>query len=133
MKANIVMMFVLTFLFNYVSHGQSVTNKSTNTKLPEIIVAELKTIQDPELDINVYDLGLIRKINISATQEVVIEIIFTSLFCPYGKEIVLAIKNKVGGIQGVKSCKVNVDIKTAWKRSMLTEEGKTKLKDRYTW
>jgi metal-sulfur cluster biosynthetic enzyme len=104
-----------------------------NAKLQQEIIKVLRTVKDKELDVNVYDLGLVRKIEIKSDKTVNIQLIFTKLLCPYGKEMVKSIRENVSKIPTVKFCKVSVDIHTRWKREMMSPEGKEIMKNIYAW
>lgn len=114
-------------LFQAFSFAQS--NKVTEDK----VISALKKVEDPELHVNVYDLGLILEIKISEQNHVHIQMIFTKLFCPYGKTLVRNIKKEVNALPAVENCKVTVDIQTRWKRSMMTEAGKKQMEDIFSW
>jgi len=88
----------------------------------------LKTIKDPELDINIVDLGLLKDIEILDNNRILITIIFTSSFCPLADYIIARIEQEVKKIQGVTTVEVKVDKDTIWNYDMMTEKGKKKIK-----
>ncbi len=88
----------------------------------EEIIAILKKITDPELAINVVDLGLIRDVHIHP-DEIVIDMVLTKIFCPYQGSIVANIKTLVGA-ETSRPVKIVVDYETRWKPSFMTPDGR---------
>jgi metal-sulfur cluster biosynthetic enzyme len=86
----------------------------------------LKTCYDPEIPVNVVDLGLIRKIEIKK-DKVGIKMNLTSLFCPLAGMIVEEIKSKVGKIKGVKKAEVEIVQNPPWTPDRMSKSAKTKL------
>ena len=95
---------------------------------PQGIRKALTTVNDPEIDLNIVELGLIRDIEIKKDKSVVITIVFTSPFCPLADFIVRQIEKKIGGLEGVGEVDVKIDQSVIWDWDMMTEEGKQKLK-----
>ena len=87
----------------------------------------LKTIYDPEIPVNIYDLGLIYNIEIDDDHKVRILMTLTAPNCPMADELVEEIKNKVAGIGGVKECDVKLTFSPPWDKSMLSDEAKLEL------
>jgi metal-sulfur cluster biosynthetic enzyme len=85
-------------------------------QLREKIVEVLKTIEDPELFIDIWFLGLIYNIGISAG-EVVIDMTFTSPMCPAGPELKHAVETKVGAVPGVTKVSVMITFQPPWEPS----------------
>lgn len=96
-------------------------------QLEESIVAALKTVFDPEIPINVYDLGLIYKVDVDDERNVVIEMTLTAPNCPAADYIMEDVKMKVEGIEKVKSVKVNLVFEPEWDKDMMSEEAKLDL------
>lgn len=96
-------------------------------ELEEKIVAVLKTVFDPEIPVNVYDLGLIY--NIESTEEgiVNIEMTLTAPSCPAGDFLVEDIKQKVEGIEGVTQANVNIVFEPEWTKERMSEEAMLEL------
>ena len=90
------------------------------------IMQALATIKDPEIDLNIVELGLIRRIEIE-DGKVLITMILTSPFCPLADVIVSRIEEKIGSVEGVREVGVVIDETEIWDWSMMTEEGKKKL------
>jgi len=98
----------------------------------EEIVEALKKVYDPEIPINVVDLGLIYKIDI-VNDTVHIDMTMTAPGCPLAFYIVSLVKNAVKEVPGVKDVKVRLIWDPPWSPEMATEEGKRKLKKLYPW
>jgi metal-sulfur cluster biosynthetic enzyme len=81
------------------------------------IIEALKKVEDPELFLDIWFLGLIYNIEIKEDQEIDIEMTFTSPMCPAGPQIVDDIKAKVGSIDGVKAVNVRVTFSPPWEPS----------------
>ena len=78
------------------------------TKLEERIVDVLKTVYDPEIPVNIYDLGLIYKIDVANDGNVDIDMTFTAPSCPAADFILEDVRQKVDSLDGVKSSNVNL-------------------------
>jgi FeS assembly SUF system protein len=96
-------------------------------QLEEAIVDVLRTVYDPEIPVNVYDLGLIYKIELDDENNVIIDMTFTAPSCPMADYIIEDIDMKVGGIKGVASVKINVVFEPEWNKDMMTDEAKLEL------
>ena len=97
------------------------------TKLEERIVDVLKTVYDPEIPVNIYDLGLIYKIDVANDGNVDIDMTFTAPSCPAADFILEDVRQKVDSLEGVKSSNVNLVFEPVWDQSMMTEEAKFEL------
>lgn len=94
--------------------------------LEEEIVKMLKTVFDPEIPINVYDLGLIYKIDINENN-VTIDMTLTAPGCPMADFIAEDVKQKVQSIKGVENVTVNIVFEPVWNKDMMSEEAKLEL------
>jgi FeS assembly SUF system protein len=99
----------------------------TNFELEERIVKMLKTVYDPEIPVNIYDLGLIYKIEVDEAKVVNIDMTLTAPNCPAVDFIVEDVKFKVEGLEGVSSVNVNIVFDPPWDREMMSEEAKLEL------
>ena len=97
------------------------------TKLQERIVDVLKTVYDPEIPVNIYDLGLIYKIDVANDGNVDIDMTFTAPSCPAADFILEDVRQKVDSLDGVKSSNVNLVFEPVWDQSMMTEEARVEL------
>ncbi len=93
----------------------------------EAIVAMLKTVYDPEIPVNVYDLGLIYKINVDEEKNVSIDMTLTAPNCPASDFLLEDVRMKVGSIDGVKNVEVNLVFEPEWDKGMMSEEAKLEL------
>ena len=93
----------------------------------EAIVAMLKTVYDPEIPVNVYDLGLIYKINVDEEKNVSIDMTLTAPNCPASDFLLEDVRMKVGSIDGVKNVEVNLVFEPEWDKDMMSEEAKLEL------
>ena len=96
-------------------------------KIEEKIVAMLKTVYDPEIPVNVYDLGLIYKIDVSDNGEVALDMTLTAPNCPAADFIMEDIRQKVESVEGVTSATLNLVFEPEWDKDMMSEEAKLEL------
>ena len=96
-------------------------------KIEEKIVAMLKTVYDPEIPVNVYDLGLIYKIDVSDNGEVALDMTLTAPNCPAADFIMEDIRQKVESVEGVTSATINLVFEPEWDTDMMSEEAKLEL------
>lgn len=101
------------------------TNEFLQTE--EAIVAVLKTVFDPEIPVNVYDLGLIYKIDVDENQHVNIDMTLTAPNCPAVDFIVEDVRMKVESVKNVKSVDINLVFDPPWNEDMLSDEAKLEL------
>ena len=96
-------------------------------KIEEGIIYMLKTVYDPEIPVNVYDLGLIYKIDLADDGELVIDMTLTAPNCPAADFIMEDVRQKVESVEGVTSAQVNLVFEPEWDKDMMTEEAKLEL------
>ncbi|MEE1233014.1 MAG: iron-sulfur cluster assembly protein [Phocaeicola sp.] len=102
-------------------------DNETRIAIEERIIDMLKTVYDPEIPVNVYDLGLIYKIDVQEDAEVVIDMTLTAPNCPAADFIMEDIRQKVESVEGVKGAQVNLVFEPEWDKDMMTEEAKLEL------
>ena len=109
--------------------ANKLTEKMNNEFLQteEKIVTMLKTVYDPEIPVNIYDLGLIYKVDIDEEQNVRIDMTLTAPNCPAADFILEDVRQKIESIDGVKAVEVNLVFEPEWDRDMMTEEAKLEL------
>ena len=95
-------------------------------ELEERIVAMLKTVYDPEIPVNIYDLGLIYRIDAN-NGDVILDMTLTAPNCPAAEFIMEDVKMKIESVEGVKSVVVNLVFEPEWDRSMMSEEAQLEL------
>lgn len=93
----------------------------------EAIVHMLKTVYDPEIPINIYDLGMIYKIDVPSEGEVLVEMTLTAPNCPVADFILDDVRTKLESIEGVKNVTVNLVFDPAWDKDMMSDEAKLEL------
>lgn len=91
------------------------------------IVDVLKTIFDPEIPVNIYDLGLIYEVYLDDEHIAHITMTLTAPNCPMAEELVEEVKYKVAGTGGVKDCDLKLTFSPPWDKSMLSEEARLEL------
>jgi FeS assembly SUF system protein len=91
------------------------------------IIETLKTVFDPELPANVYDLGLIYDINIKDNGYVNIKMTLTAPGCPVAGDIIMEVDNKIRAIENVADVNVMLTFDPPWKKEMMSEEAKLEL------
>ena len=104
------------------------TFQSDSLSMGNVIIA-LRGVIDPEIGINIYDLGLISDIKIEKDDKVIIDLLLTIPDCPLINELQQAIKESVGKAPKVKAVKVYLDKKNTWSPERMTEEGKRQFKE----
>ncbi|NBC82429.1 MAG: DUF59 domain-containing protein [Bacteroidetes bacterium] len=96
-------------------------------KLEAEIVNVLKEIYDPEIPLNIYDLGLIYDIDISENNDVKITMTLTAPNCPAADYIVQEVNDQVKAVGGINTVEVDLVFDPPWDQNMLTDEAKLEL------
>ena len=96
-------------------------DETTRLEVIEHITEKLKTVFDPEISIDIYNLGLIYDIKVTKTQHVFVLMSLTSAFCPAADTIPVDVQQKVESIPGLK-CKVRITMQPQWGRDMINPE-----------
>ena len=91
------------------------------------VVAALKEVYDPEIPVNIYDLGLIYELNISKAREVFILMTFTAPNCPMADQVLAEVRESVEAVPGITKCNIDMTFEPAWDKSMLSEEARIEL------
>ena len=95
--------------------------------LQDKIVVMLRTVYDPEIPVNIYDLGMIYNVDIDENNEVEIEMTFTSPSCPAADFILMDVKMKIESIPEVEKVCINLTFDPPWDKSMMSEEALLEL------
>jgi|TARA_B100001540_G_scaffold272209_1_gene256394 FeS assembly SUF system protein len=95
--------------------------------LKEKIIKEIKKIYDPEIPVNIYELGLIYDININENKEVNIKMTLTTPNCPVAESLPKEVKDSVNGIEGVEKVDLDLVWDPPWDKSMMSEAAKLEL------
>ena len=91
------------------------------------VILALKQVYDPEIPVNIYDLGLIYELNIDKDRKVSILMTFTAPNCPMADEVVHEVEESVKRVPGVTGCSIELTFDPVWDRSMLSEEARVDL------
>ena len=97
------------------------------TQIEERIVDVLKTVYDPEIPVDLWNLGMLYKIDVNDDGTVDMDMTFTAPSCPAADFILEDVRTKVESVKGVKSANVNLVFEPAWDQSMMSEEARTEL------
>ena len=91
------------------------------------VISALKEVYDPEIPVNIYDLGLVYELTISKSREVSILMTFTAPNCPMADQVLQEVKEGVESVPGVTKCDIELTFEPQWDRSMLSEEARVEL------
>lgn len=107
--------------------SRSVTPEEKPKTIDQMVVERLKTIFDPEIPVNIYDLGLIYKLEVSTAADVRILMTLTAPNCPVADSLPEEVTEAVRGIPGVNSVEVNITFDPPWSEENLTDEARLEL------
>lgn len=96
-------------------------------KIEEDIVKMLKTVYDPEIPVNIYDLGLIYNVDIDEEKNVTVDMTLTAPNCPAADFIMEDVRLKLESIKDIKNVIVNLVFEPMWGKEMMSEEAKLEL------
>jgi FeS assembly SUF system protein len=96
-------------------------------RLTDEIVEKLKSVYDPEIPVDIYELGLIYKVDISDDLDVVVEMTLTAPGCPVAGEMPDWVRDAIMQIDGIRSCTVNLVFDPPWDASRMSDEAKLQL------
>ena len=91
------------------------------------IIEVLKTIFDPEIPVDIYELGLIYNVKVDDEANATVEMTLTSPSCPVAESMPAEVEEKVAGTMGVKSAKVDLTFDPPWEKDMMSEEAQLEL------
>jgi FeS assembly SUF system protein len=106
---------------------QPENNAASPQVMRERIIEALKTCYDPEIPIDIWELGLIYDIDIASTNDVVITMTLTTPHCPAAETLPADVENKVSGVDGVASVKIELTWEPAWSPQMMSEAARLEL------
>ncbi len=107
--------------------GASTLPQAELNRLTDDIIAGLKTVYDPEIPADIYEIGLIYKIDIGDDRAVKIDMSLTSPNCPSAQELPIMVENAVSSVPGVKEAKVTVVWEPPWDPSRMSDEARLVL------
>ena len=96
-------------------------------RLAQDIVGALKTVYDPEIPVDIYELGLVYRIDVSDDREVKIDMTLTAPACPVAAEMPGWVQNAVGAVEGVKDVSVNMTFDPPWTQARMSDEARVAL------
>ncbi len=102
-------------------------SKEDKARIEKDVITTLRTIFDPEIPVNIYELGLIYEISISDEADVHVLMTLTTPNCPVAESLPLEVKQKVAEVKGVKSSEVELTFEPPWDDEMLSDEAKLDL------
>ena len=105
----------------------SVMTQDERTTIEGRIVDVLKTVYDPEIPVDIYELGMIYKIDVKDDGTVDIDMTFTAPNCPAADFILEDVRTKVESVEGITSANINLVFEPTWDQSMMSEEARIEL------
>ncbi len=102
-------------------------NDTEKNELRERIIAAIRTVKDPEIPVNLYDLGLIYNIDVHDDAAVKITMTLTTPNCPVAELLPQSVQTKVGEVDGVSDVQIELAWEPAWKPDMMSEDAKLAL------
>lgn len=96
-------------------------------RLTEELIAAFKSVYDPEIPVDIYELGLIYRVDVSDERHVVVDMTLTAPGCPVAGEMPGWVQQAVMGVKGVASCDVNLVFEPPWESSKMSDEAKLQL------
>lgn len=102
-------------------------NQEEKLPIQERIVDVLKTVYDPEIPVDIWNLGMIYKIEVNDDGTVDLDMTFTAPNCPAADFIVEDVRTKLESVEGVKAANINLVFEPVWDQSMMSEEAKVEL------
>ncbi|MET3667327.1 SUF system Fe-S cluster assembly protein [Caulobacter sp. 1776] len=102
-------------------------SKDELNRLTDLLIEKLKTVYDPEIPVDIYELGLIYKVDVSDDKDVTIDMTLTAPGCPVAGEMPGWVRDAVMEIPGLKSCNVDLVFEPPWDASRMSDEAKLQL------
>ncbi len=96
-------------------------------RLTDALIDKLKTVYDPEIPVDIYELGLIYKVDVSDDRDVVVDMTLTAPGCPVAGEMPDWVRDAVMSIEGLRSCTVNLTFDPPWDQSRMSDEARLQL------
>lgn len=98
-----------------------------NTELAQRVIDVLKSCFDPEIPVDIWELGLIYEINLDAENNLILKMTLTSPSCPVAESLPPEVEQKLKGIEGIKSAKVELTFEPPWTKEMMSEVAQVEL------
>ena len=106
---------------------KSALSQAELDKLTDDLIEALKTVYDPEIPVDIYELGLIYKVDVSDDRDVLVEMTLTAPGCPVAGEMPGWVEDAVKKVEGVKSARANLVFDPPWDSSKMSDEAKLAL------
>jgi FeS assembly SUF system protein len=106
---------------------QSALSQEEIDRLSGELIEKLKSVYDPEIPVDIYELGLIYKVDVSDDRDVVVDMTLTAPGCPVAGEMPDWVRDAIMQIDGIRSCTVNLVFEPPWTQSMMSDEAKLQL------
>jgi len=106
---------------------KSALSQAELNKLTDDLIEALKTVYDPEIPVDIYELGLIYKVDVNDDRDVIIDMTLTAPGCPVAGEMPGWVEDAVTKVDGVKSAKANLVFDPPWDSSKMSDEAKLAL------
>jgi FeS assembly SUF system protein len=98
-----------------------------DTELAQRVIDMIKTCYDPEIPVDIWELGLIYEINIDAENNLLVKMTLTSPSCPVAETLPPEVEEKIRSVHGIKSAKVELTFEPPWEKSMMSEVAQVEL------
>jgi len=102
-------------------------NPDPKQALMDQIIAAIKTCYDPEIPVDIWELGLIYRLDVNAAGEVEVDMTLTSPMCPVAGDLPPYVQGRVQAVEGVTACKLNLVWEPPWRMDMMSDEAKLEL------
>jgi FeS assembly SUF system protein len=102
-------------------------SKTPSPELQELVVDALRTVYDPEIPVNIYELGLIYAVEVKPDGDVTVRMTLTSPACPVAGALPIEVESRLREIPGVRSAKVEIVWDPPWNPDMISEAGKLQM------
>lgn len=109
------------------AEAPSALSKEELNKITDQLIEKLKSVYDPEIPVDIYELGLIYKVDVSDSKDVAIDMTLTAPGCPVAGEMPGWVRDAVMEIPGLKSCNVELVFEPPWDSSRMSDEAKLQL------
>lgn len=100
---------------------------TADQEISQRVIDVLKTCYDPEIPVDIWELGLIYEVNVNETKDVLVRMTLTSPTCPVAETLPPEVEQKLRDTQGVTSAKVELTFDPPWEKSMMSEEAQLEL------
>lgn len=107
--------------------GGSALPEEELTRLTEDLIAAIKTVYDPEIPVDIYELGLIYKVDLDDDRNLKIDMTLTAPGCPVAGELPIWVENAASTVEGLQSVEVNMVFDPPWTPELMSEEAQVAL------